>query len=269
PAVGRFDVGGADEGVGEPAVLLAHVVLLVHASGELDHFGRDFEELGIEAAEQRYRPFGEAGVLYHQALVLDQREAGFGRGPGRAVADQRLALGVVDDDVAGAQLLLVVAGAADGDRARVVEAVAERHVAAGDLTDRAFHELFAEDGDDAGERAHPAQALGAERGGAPAHRFRPGEAADDGGNRLGEHGLDRPARLFDDGEIHPTTVFELVLGETGLGQEAFERLRRRGGARALGLLAHRLRRLRQIAGDQRQAARGGPDGDLADRNAGG
>src|SRR5690606_21071963 len=181
----------------------------------------------------------------------------------------RLALGVGDDDVAGTQLLLVVAGAADGDRARVVEAVAERHVAAGDLTDRAFHELFAEDGDDAGERAHPAQALGAERGGAPAHRFRPGEAADDGGNRLGEHGLDRPARLFDDGEIHPTTVFELVLGETGVAQYGFERLGRRGGPRARGLRAHRLRRLRQIAGDQRQAARGGPDGDLADRNAGG
>src|SRR5690606_5035378 len=220
-----------------------------------------------EAAEQRDRPFGEAGVLYHQALVLDQRKAGFGRSPGRAVADQRLALGMVDDHVAGAQLLPVVARTADGDRARVVEAVAERHVAAGDLADRAFDQLFAEDGDDARERAHPAQGLGAERGGAPAHRFRPSEAADDGRNRLGEHGLDRPARLFDDGEPDAVAVFELVLGEPGLAQEAFERLRRRAGARALGLLAHRLRRLRQVAGDQRQAARGGPDGDLADRNA--
>src|SRR5690606_36082061 len=44
PAVGRFYVGGADEGVGEFPVLLAHEVLLVHARGELDDFGRDFEE---------------------------------------------------------------------------------------------------------------------------------------------------------------------------------------------------------------------------------
>ena len=105
-------------GASLPCAVAQHEIFLVGARGELDHFGRDFEERGVEAAEQRHRPFGQPGILDHQPLVLDQREAGVARRPRRAVADDRLALVVVDDDVAGAQLLDIVVGAADGDRAR-------------------------------------------------------------------------------------------------------------------------------------------------------
>jgi hypothetical protein len=66
----------ADEGVGELAgAVAAHEIFLVHARGELDHLGRDIEERFVEAAEQRHRPFGEAGILEQQALILDQRQA--------------------------------------------------------------------------------------------------------------------------------------------------------------------------------------------------
>ena len=94
-----------------------------------------------------------------------------------------------------------------------------------------------------------------------------GNLADDRRDRLGEHGVDRPARLFDYGEVHAVAILKLVLSEPGLAQETFERLRRRADARALGLLVHRLGALRQVPRDQRQPPRGRPHGDLAHRDA--
>jgi hypothetical protein len=90
-------------------VLLADEILLVGPRGELDHFGRHIEERLVEPAEQRHRPFGEAGVLDHQPFVLDQRQPGIGRRRGR-LADQVLAFLVIDDHVAGAQLVCIVIG---------------------------------------------------------------------------------------------------------------------------------------------------------------
>ena len=81
--------------------------------------------------------------------------------------------------------------------------------------------------DDALQRADPAQALGRGRGGAPAHRLGPGEGADDGGDRLGEHVGGRAAGLVDHREPDAVALVQLVLGQAGLAQEAFERLRRR------------------------------------------
>ena len=122
--VGRVDVGGADEGVGERAVgVAADEIFLVHPRGQLDDLGRDGEERRIEAVEQRHGPFGQAGVLGDEALVLDEAQAGVAGEVLRAGADQRLAFGLIDDDVAGAQLLGIVYGRADRDRAGVVEAV--------------------------------------------------------------------------------------------------------------------------------------------------
>jgi hypothetical protein len=108
-----------------PARVAADEIFLVHAGGELDHLGRHVEERGIEAAEQRHRPFGEAGILEQQPVVLDQRQACLLRGQLGADRDDRAALGAVDDDVAGAQLLDIVTGRADRDPARMVEAVAD------------------------------------------------------------------------------------------------------------------------------------------------
>src|SRR5690606_25806732 len=101
-----------------------------------------------------------------------------------------------------------------------------------------------------------------------AHRLGPGERADDRRYRLGEHIPDGPARLLDHGEPDAVAVFEPVLRQAGLAQEAFERLRRGAGARALGFLADGLRGLGQLAPDQCEAPRGRPDGDLADRDPG-
>ena len=68
-------------------------------------------------------------------------------------------------------------------------------------------------------------------------------------------------------EQHPVTLDQVAFGKAGLAQEAFERLWRRAGARPLHFLAHRGSGGGQIARDQRQAARGGPDGNLAQDNA--
>ena len=267
--VRRRDIGGADEGVGQRAVLPAtDEILLVHPRGELDHLRRHGEERFVEPAEQRHRPFGEASIFGDQPFVLDQREPGVG-GEGRGgVADQRGALFGIDDDVARAQLLDIIGGRADRDRAGMVEAVAERRRPAGDAGDLERHDLLAQQRDHALQRAHPAQALGRLRGGAPAHRLGPGKGADDRRDRLGEHGGGLAAGLVHHREPPAVAVFELVPGQAGLAQETVERLARRRGARALGLLGGRRGFVRQIARDQREAARGGIGDDRAGFDAG-
>ena len=62
-------------GASAPVRVRAGEIFLVGAHGELDHLARHVEEGRVEAAEQRHRPFGEAGILGDQALVLDQRQA--------------------------------------------------------------------------------------------------------------------------------------------------------------------------------------------------
>eukprot|EP01037_Dinobryon_pediforme_P021403 gene21403-22262_t len=59
-AIGRVDIGGADERVRQRAVgRAAHEILLVHARRQLDHLGRHLEERLVEAPQQRDRPFGQ------------------------------------------------------------------------------------------------------------------------------------------------------------------------------------------------------------------
>src|SRR3546814_10837856 len=94
---------------------------------------------------------------------------------------------MVDNDVAGAQLFGIVRSRPDGDLAGAVEAVAARRETGGNPANFTRNEVFAEDRDDARQRADPAQAFAARAGLAPAHRLGPGEGADDSGDRLGEH----------------------------------------------------------------------------------
>src|SRR4029079_3600734 len=115
----------------------------------------------------------ETGVLDNQSLVLNQRQADLRRGTFGAIADQLLAFFVVDDDVAGAQLLNVVGSPTDRDRTRMVEAMADRRGARGQPVDVDRHNLVAEDRNYAGAR--PAPAL---RAVSPAHRLGPGEILD-------------------------------------------------------------------------------------------
>ena len=88
-AVGDEDVGGdaGRRGVAEGEELL----VLAHRG--LQDLGRQVEEAGVDAADERDRPFGEAGVLGEQAGVVDELEA-VGEGElGGVVGDARGALG--------------------------------------------------------------------------------------------------------------------------------------------------------------------------------
>ena len=208
----------------------------------------------MEASEQRHRPFGEAGVLGDQAFVLDQGEAGGGRGGGGALRDYPAALGGIDDDVAGLELLDIIVGAADGDDPGMMEAVADGRGAASNAGDLEVDDLLAEQGDDPLKRADPARAFGGGGSRAPAHRLGPGKGADDGGNGFGEDGAGGSAGLVDDREIDAVAFLELLAGEAGLAKEAFERLRRGGGSGALGLLADGGGLGRQAAGDEDESA---------------
>ena len=109
PSLASMLATQTNAGASSPSSLRAGEIFLVGAHGEHDHLARHVEEVGVEAAEQRHRPFGQAGILDHQPLVGEQRQPGFRRRGLGALADQPLALVLVDDDVAGAQLLDIVA----------------------------------------------------------------------------------------------------------------------------------------------------------------
>ena len=144
----------------------------------------------------------------------------------------------------------------------MVEAVAERLIAAEHPARLARHDVLTQDRHDALQRPHPAHALGAGRGRTPAHRLGPGEGADDRGDGFGENIGSRTARPFDHREPNAAAIFELVLRQPGLAQEPFERLRGGGGFGALCLLTHRLRFIRQTLRDQRQSSRSRVGDDL-------
>ena len=150
PAVSRIEVGNAHECGRQVRFLVdAREIFLIRAHREHDHFARNVEEIGIVAAEQRLRPFGQAGILDHQALVVEKRKARLGRGALSALADQALALFMIDDHMTCAKLFHIVVSAADGDRSRMVETVPDGHSAGLDALDLYGDDLFAEDRDDA------------------------------------------------------------------------------------------------------------------------
>ena len=262
-AVMRLDIGGADEIGRENKTLPCtrrggfqdREIFLVGRHRQLDDFGRHVQESGVEAAEQRHRPFGEAGILLQQRLVADEGEAGLRRDCRRGGGDDRLALVLIDDDVAGAQLRRIVRRRSDGHAARMMEAVADRLGARGDAVDRERHHLAAQQRDDALQRAHPAQALRREGRRAPAHRLGPGKGVHDRRDRFRQHRRSGAAGLVDHREPHAVAVGELLRRQPRLAQEAFQRLRRRGRARAFQFLADRFRLGGQVARDERKAAR--------------
>ena len=261
-AVAGRDVGSADEGVGELArAIAADEVLLVDPRGQLDHFGRDGEEFLVKPAEQRDGPFGKAGVFDDQTFVLDQIETGGGsRGLG-ALAHDRLALCVIDDHVRGAQGRGIGGRIGDHDRTAVMEPVPHGFAAGCDPAHFARHHFTAQQRDNPRQRAHPAQGLARQRGGAPALRLGPRERAHDRGDRFGQHLGGGAAGLFDHRKPHAVTLGQLFGGKAGLAQEPLERLRRGRRARALQFLVHGICRQRQRACDQRQTPRRRPHGD--------
>src|SRR5262249_30076511 len=153
-------------------------------------------------------------------------------------ADHRLSLLLIDDHMAGAKLLDIIAGPADGDRAGMMEAMPDRGRAALYAVDLDRDDRLAEHGDDAVQRPHPS-----ERAIAPAHRLGPGEIRDDALHGFGKNLRCGSALALDHREQHAAAFLELLTLEAGLAQEPLERLRRRVGARALHILAARLSRV--------------------------
>ena len=133
-AIRRRNVGGADKRVCEfwgklTRAIIADKILLIGPRGQLDDFGRNLKKACVKPSEQRHRPFGQPGVLHHQAFILDQHQpGGFCRSLGSG-ADQVLAFGVVHNHMACAQLGLIVRRAADGDLTGAMEPVAARGAA--------------------------------------------------------------------------------------------------------------------------------------------
>ena len=121
--------------------------------------------------------------------------------------------------------------------------------------------LRAEGRHDRLQRAHPAQGARLRRGRAPAHRFRPGKAPDDGRQDLGQHVQRLAAGFFDHREIE----FALLGVGDGLGlvearqpgtaQEALHRGLGRADLRSAPLLANRLAARRETGDMQREASR--------------
>src|SRR6185369_16312529 len=152
---------------------------------------------------------------------------------------------LVDDDVAGAELLGIIVSSADGDRSRMMETVPESGGARRNPVDFDRDYVLAQDRDDPMQRAYPAEAAVA-----PAHRLGPWEVGDDALDRLGEDGGGCLARPLDRREQHSIAIFKLFALEARLAEEALERLLGCVRARAFQFFSRRFRRFRHIADDQ-------------------
>ncbi len=189
----------------------------------VEHLVRHRQKVLVEDAHQRHRPFGQARILGEQRLVLDEGEAvPLGKRAG-LLGDQARALLAVEDHFRLAQLLHIIREALHTKRLWRHEAVAARLLAASDAVDLEIHHLAVEQAEDRVERAHPAKPARA-----PAHRFRPGEAADDLGHDPGDDLGGRAARLLDQRHVIGAFLVVALLGLVDRGEprrleEAFDR----------------------------------------------
>ena len=133
------------------------------------------------------------------------------------------------------QFGLPVFDAGDFERAGGVEAVALGQVAAGQAVavigavgEGERHDRAIEQAHDAAQRTHPGEGARS----APAHGFRPGEAAQHGRHGVGDQGVggDCLGPFFDDPEV--ALLPELFFCCAVLAKEPGQRLLRRVGARA-------------------------------------
>ena len=131
-AVARDVVRHHDEAVGQGAVGLGRgEEAQVHLHRDNQHFRRHVHELGVDGAQHRHRPFGQAGDFLEQAFVLVQRDLRVRAKLARALENDRLAFGGVQDDMRLPQLGCVVGEARDLERALGQEAMAARRNAKG------------------------------------------------------------------------------------------------------------------------------------------
>ncbi len=243
---GRLKAG--HDGRGMRRGLPQDKALLVRPDRRADHLGRNVEERRLEFAHQHDRPFDEARNLLEQALVFDELEPlREGEAPGVGENDRLAAVGV-EHDPGLLQRLGIGVVVARHDRLGRHEAMAPGHVAGGEPVDVERDDLGdvvrrRERAEDPAQGTHPAQGVGLRRPGAPAHRFRPGEDANDGGNDLGERLFCRAAGLLDCRDIE-LALLRVLLDRSVLDprearalEEALDRRLRRADAGSLALLA--------------------------------
>ncbi|MGY4411457.1 hypothetical protein ACVWW4_003193 [Bradyrhizobium sp. LB7.1] len=164
PAVGRLDVGGEDELVGQLAGLgiLDDEALLVVADGGADHLFGDREIFCFERSHHDDRPFDETGHFVQQHLIFDELE------PLRECQllgvrkDDILARLRIEDDFCSLQLGLIVLEPAHAHRVRRHEAMTVGGLAGLNAVHREFDDiglfgLGPERRGDRVQRAHPAQ----------------------------------------------------------------------------------------------------------------
>ena len=173
-----------------------HEALLVGADGGPDHLGRDGEERLLEGADQHHRPFDQPGDLLEQRIVLDEFEAEGECPVAGGMEDDVLPPVGVEHHHRLLELWHIVVEAPHGDLSRRHEAMALGRVAGADAVDVELDDLGVggfrpEDAEDRMERTHPGERLASHRRvaverrslrcrlHAPAHRFRPGERAND------------------------------------------------------------------------------------------
>ena len=259
PVVGGLAVGHHHVAHDPPRPGVAHrEELLMRLHGGLQHFRRQVEEAFLDASHQHHGPFHQPGDLGEEGFVLHHLQALREGELRRVVADPLGALRRVEQHPRPFESRRVILEARDANGLRRHEAVAAGGVAGADPLDLQRHGLAARLGgelaEDAVERAHPAQAALA-----PAHGFRPGEAAHRRLDRL-RHDLGRrPARAFGDGEpdlrLLVVADLEVLPRQPGGAQKALDRLLGRVHPRTLALLAHRRRPLREPRDRQRQPPR--------------
>ena len=161
----------------------------------------------------------------------------------------------------GAELIEIGGGAGDAQHARRVDAVATRVATGSDAMGLTRHLVAIQQCDDAGQWPHPARRGGGLAGGTPAHRFGPSEIANDLRDDFSEDFGCGAAFAAQQGEQHDAlgrlTLFQLVAGQAGLFQEAFDGLRGGRGGGAFDFLRTAFAGSGNIVRNQPQPARGG------------
>ncbi len=167
--VRALDVRHGDEPWHQPPVRVAHrEVALVILHGRDRYFGRQLQELSIEATGKRHGPLDQRRHFVEQRILDDRRAVEAGRDGGYALADGLAALIDVDHDPAALlQCADVGPRARDANRLRRHEPVAVGQVAGVHAQDLAGHYFAAKDHQHPVDRPHefslartPAHALG-------------------------------------------------------------------------------------------------------------
>ena len=204
-------------------------------------------KLSVERAHQHHRPFDKPGDLVEEAVVLDELQPLREGELLRLGEDDLFAPLGIGHDLGLVELLQIIVEAAHRERLRRHEAMAARDIAGGNAVDVERHDvgllgLRSEGREDGMQRPHPGERAGLRRRRAPAHRFRPGKAFDDGRQNLADH-VDRgAARLLDHRDIKVALLVRLHFGvgdrfQSGGFEKSGDRLLRRADPRALLLLA--------------------------------